>query len=72
VYEDSCWKPTERRRTEEMSRRIVILIALSALLVAIFAAPALAAISEVQDQTVVSPNSPVVILSSPDVAAEPM
>jgi hypothetical protein len=51
-----------------MSKRIVILIALSALLVAMFAAPASAVISEVQDQTEVSPDAPVVILSSPSVA----
>jgi hypothetical protein len=55
-----------------MSKRIVIMIALSALLVAMFAAPALAVISEVQDQTVVSPTGPVVILSSPGVSVEPM
>jgi hypothetical protein len=55
-----------------MSKRIVIMIALSALLVAMFAAPALATISEVQDQTVVSPDAPVVILSTPGVAVEPM
>jgi hypothetical protein len=51
-----------------MSKRIVILIALSVLLVAMLAAPALAALSEVQDQTEVSPDAPVVILSSPSVA----
>ena len=51
-----------------MSKRIVILIALSALLVAMFAAPALAVIGEVQDQTVESPDAPVVIMSSPGVA----
>jgi hypothetical protein len=55
-----------------MTKRIVIMIALSALLVAMFAAPALAAISEVQDQTLVSPNGPVVILSSAGVGVEPM
>jgi hypothetical protein len=36
--------------------------------VPMFAAPALAVISEVQDQTVESPDAPVVILSSPSVA----
>jgi hypothetical protein len=51
-----------------MSKRIVIMIALSALLVAMFAAPALAVISEVQEQTVVSPDAPVVIMSTPSVA----
>jgi hypothetical protein len=55
-----------------MSKRIVIMIALSALLVAMFAAPALAAIGEVHDQTVESPNGPVVFLSSPGVGVEPM
>jgi hypothetical protein len=59
------------RINQYMSKRIVIMIALSALLVAIFAALALAAISEVQDQTVVSPNAPLV-LSSPGVTVEPM
>jgi hypothetical protein len=51
-----------------MSKRIVIMIALSALLVAMFAAPALAVISEVQEQTEVSPDAPVVIMSTPSVA----
>ena len=55
-----------------MSKRIVIVIALSVLLVAMFAAPALAAISEVQDQTIVSPNASVVLLSSPSVGVDPM
>jgi hypothetical protein len=55
-----------------MSKRIVIMLALSALLVAMFATPALAAISEAQDQTLVSPNASVVILSSPGVTVEPM
>jgi hypothetical protein len=53
-----------------MSKRIVIMIALSALLVAMFAAPAfaVAALSEVADQTEVSPDAPVVIMSTPSVA----
>jgi hypothetical protein len=54
-----------------MRKRIVIMIALSVLLVAMFAAPALAVISEVQDQTEVSPGAPVEI-SSPGVAVVPM
>jgi flagellar basal body-associated protein FliL len=56
-----------------MSKRIVIMIALSVLLVAMFAAPAfaVAALSEVADQTEVSPDAPVEI-SSPGVAVVPM
>jgi hypothetical protein len=57
-----------------MSKRIVIMIALSVVLVAMFAAPAFAAaaISEVADQTDVSPSAPVGILGSPGVAIAPM
>jgi hypothetical protein len=54
-----------------MKKRIVIMIALSVLLVAMFAAPALAVIGEAQDQTVESPNAPLII-STPGVAGQPM
>ena len=57
-----------------MRKRIVMLIALSVVLVAMFAAPAFAAaaLSVVADQTDVSPSAPVEILGSPGVAEAPM
>jgi hypothetical protein len=57
-----------------MSKRIVIMIALTVLLVAMFAAPAFAVsgFSGVADQTDVSPSGPVEILGSPGSAVAPM
>jgi hypothetical protein len=57
-----------------MRKRIVMMIAVSVLLVAMFAAPAFAAaaLSVVADQTDVSPSAPVEVLGSPGVAEAPM
>ena len=57
-----------------MRKRIVMMIAVSVLLVAMFAAPAFAAaaLSVVADQTGESPSAPVEILGSPGVAEAPM